>query len=157
MVLDNMVMSNGLQQFIQIIHSLKISPEGLTTCYISTNKYLRGYASISGMTGTLGGPASRGMIRQVYGLDTVVIPTFKKRQFEEQRPIFVKGKNHLKEVAVRANKAATHNAVLIICKQIADARSIKDLLISNEYTNEKIYMYSRSDLEEVCFVCVNID
>jgi len=67
--------SEGLHQAIEAKESVKIQNENQTLASITFQNYFRLYEKLSGMTGTADTEAFE--FQQIYGLDTVVIPTNK--------------------------------------------------------------------------------
>lgn len=84
--------SNGLQQFIQIKHSNKITDESLKAIFMSNMSYFKLYKpNINGMTGTIGGPGERKFIHDSYqgGIDFFQLPRFKEEKNVQESNIIV--------------------------------------------------------------------
>tara|TARA_B110000503_G_scaffold116771_1_gene176168 strand:+ start:6160 stop:13401 length:7242 start_codon:yes stop_codon:yes gene_type:complete len=146
----NTVWENGLQQFLQVKHNLKITAKSDTTSFISNMTYFRLYGdNISGLTGTLGSNNSRKILQDVYNLDCAFIPTYKAKQFTEYQPILVENKEqHLKEVVNSTKQFIQNNrSVLVICKTISDVDILEQALKKTGEINN-ILRYSRNDNEE---------
>lgn len=146
----NTVWENGLQQFLQAKHNLKITAKSDTTSFISNMTYFRLYGNnISGLTGTLGSSNARGLLQDIYDLDCGFIPTYKAKQFNEYEPIIVENRNqHLQEI-VNSSKELIEDkrSVLVICKTIKDVDTLQQALkISGHFNN--IIRYSRNDNDE---------
>ena len=144
-VQQNTSWSNGLQQFLQIKHSLKITPENLSACYISNLRYFSRYGkNIYGMTGTLGSEDSQNLLKKTYDLDFVHIPRFKQKEFEELEGIIALGKDDwlFKISENTITEARKARAVLIIAETIADVEEINRVIAKD---SDKIRVYSRSD------------
>ncbi|KAF0553046.1 DEAD/DEAH box helicase family protein [Gigaspora margarita] len=76
--------SDGLHQFLQIKHGLKLTPETVPTSFISNLGYFKKYgAKIYGMTGTVGSEAEQDLLSSIYEIDFGFIPTYKAKQFKE--------------------------------------------------------------------------
>jgi hypothetical protein len=137
----------GLHPFLQAKHRLRMTPESLTTSFISNMGYFKLYGSnISGMSGTLGSREGRSLLEEVYDLDTIVVPTFKPRRYE-QRADLITGSNeeHLDKVASTAiREGSAGRAVLIISETIARAREFIAALKEKGYTGN-LREYTRSD------------
>ncbi len=84
---------DGLRQFLQIKHGLKIKPENITTCFISNMSYFHRYGNkIYGMTGTLGSANSQNLLKSTYQIDVAFIPTYKFKKFTETESIVAEDK-----------------------------------------------------------------
>lgn len=69
-------LSEGLHQAIEAKEGLRIQPESQTLASTTFQNYFRNYQKLSGMTGTADTEAFE--LRQIYGLDVIVIPTHKE-------------------------------------------------------------------------------
>jgi preprotein translocase subunit SecA len=67
--------SDGLHQAVEAKEGVKIQNENQTLASITFQNYFRMYSKLSGMTGTADTEAYE--FQQIYGLETVVIPTNK--------------------------------------------------------------------------------
>jgi preprotein translocase subunit SecA len=65
--------SDGLHQAVEAMEGIKIERENQTLATITFQNYFRMYGKLSGMTGTAYTEANE--FKQIYNLDTVVIPT----------------------------------------------------------------------------------
>lgn len=70
--------SDGLHQAVEAKEGVKINKENQTLASITFQNYFRMYEKLSGMTGTADTEAYE--FSQIYGLETVVIPTHRKMQ-----------------------------------------------------------------------------
>ena len=79
--------SDGLHQAIEAKEGVKINQENQTYASITFQNYFRMYAKLAGMTGTADTEAYE--FQDIYGLETVVIPTHKKMiRLDEQDRIY---------------------------------------------------------------------
>ena len=69
--------SDGLHQAVEAKEGVKIQKENQTLASITFQNYFRMYAKLSGMTGTADTEAYE--FNQIYGLETVVIPTHRPK------------------------------------------------------------------------------
>eukprot|EP00828_Plagiopyla_frontata_P022071 TRINITY_DN28657_c0_g1_i1.p1 TRINITY_DN28657_c0_g1~~TRINITY_DN28657_c0_g1_i1.p1 ORF type:complete len:177 (-),score=40.14 TRINITY_DN28657_c0_g1_i1:62-592(-) len=84
---------DGLHQFLQIKHNLKITPESLITNYISNIAFFKRYESnLIGFTGTLGSKNSIEILERTYNLECLIVPQEKQKQFVEYTPKIVQNK-----------------------------------------------------------------
>jgi preprotein translocase subunit SecA len=70
--------SDGLHQAVEAKENVEIQKENQTLASITFQNYFRMYAKLSGMTGTADTEAYE--FNQIYGLETVVIPTHRNMQ-----------------------------------------------------------------------------
>ncbi len=74
--------SDGLHQAVEAKEGVAIQKENQTLASITFQNYFRMYAKLSGMTGTADTEAFE--FSQIYGLETVVIPTHRPTQRKDQ-------------------------------------------------------------------------
>ena len=74
--------SDGLHQAVEAKEGVAIQKENQTLASITFQNYFRMYAKLSGMTGTADTEAYE--FNQIYGLETVVIPTHRATQRKDQ-------------------------------------------------------------------------
>ena len=74
--------SEGLHQAVEAKEGVKIQAENQTLASITFQNYFRMYAKLAGMTGTADTEAYE--FHQIYGLETVVIPTNRPMQRKDQ-------------------------------------------------------------------------
>ena len=75
--------SEGLHQAVEAKEGVKINQENQTFASITFQNYFRMYEKLSGMTGTADTEAYE--FQDIYGLETVVIPTHKKMIRDDQQ------------------------------------------------------------------------
>ncbi|CAG2162404.1 unnamed protein product [Oppiella nova] len=101
--MQNTILSNGLHQFLQIKHNLCLTYESLTSCYVSNLDYIKKYGTkLSGVTGTLGSDAERGLLGSVFNLGFSVMPPFKPKQFISFSGKVSKDEDFINDVSVAA-------------------------------------------------------
>ncbi|CAM4888627.1 unnamed protein product [Rotaria socialis] len=148
-VQQNMHWSNGLHQFLQIKHGAKITPESLSTNFISNVTYFKRYNKhIYGLTGTLGSISARQLLNNTYSVDCVIIPPFRQKQYRELTPIIVnKEAKHWFDSIVESciNKLENGRGVLVIMKFIKEVDELKNRLIAAGYDESKIKIYKTED------------
>ena len=79
--------SDGLHQFLQIKHNLKMTSETFTTNFLSNIGFINNYKNIYGLTGTLGSDKAKRVLREVYNVELVHIPPTRQKQYLELEPI----------------------------------------------------------------------
>jgi preprotein translocase subunit SecA len=120
--------SDGLHQAVEAKEGVAIQSENQTLASITFQNYFRMYGKLSGMTGTADTEAYE--FHQIYGLETVVIPT--------NRPMVRKDENdqifrteHEKHVAIIADIKACHERgqpVLVGTTSIENSELLSGLL-----------------------------
>ncbi|UJR34812.1 hypothetical protein I4U23_027593 [Adineta vaga] len=148
----NMHWSNGLHQFLQMKHGAKICAESFTTNFISNVTYFRRYGSnLFGLTGTLGSQAAQKLLSEIYKVDNVIIPPFRKKQYQELTPIIVNNVDDWYENIIESsmNKLKNGRGVLIITKYIQEVDEIKNRLIKANYDQSKIKTYRTGDESKI--------
>ena len=104
---ENSVWS-GLHQFLQIKEKLMITEENLSSCYISNlsffNKYIKksdeGESienNIYGLTGTIGSNYNKKTLKELYKLDSLIIPSYKESLLIIEKPNILIIKNDEEE------------------------------------------------------------
>ena len=69
--------SNGVHQFLQLKHHLRMTPEPLCDSFFSNVSLFKRYQPhLYGVTGTLGGIYSKNFIKSVYKIDPIIIPKY---------------------------------------------------------------------------------
>ena len=143
--------SNGLHQFLQLKHKLKLTPENFITCFISNIRYFKFYGSnIYGMTGTLGEKDAQDLLAETYSIDFGFIPTYKAKQFQELPAIVSSDEkrwlNDLLNTVITSAK--TGRAILVISKTIADVEKLEISLYNQfNYPFHKVKKYTGRSLE----------
>jgi hypothetical protein len=163
----NMHWGNGVHQFLQLKHNLRMTPERMCDSFFSNVTLFKRYQPyLYGVTGTLGGKDARNFIESVYKIDTVNVPkyinsvfvtyqskfecfySFVKKfiiisigQFSPNRQIWLENiRDECYEISI-----VKHRAVLIICETILDAECVQSILSP---LNRRLKLYLRSDLAE---------
>lgn len=156
----NMVWSNGLAQFLQMKEGLRMTPENVSTNYLSTIGFLKRYgASLYGLTGTLGAEATQNFFAAIYGTDTTIIPPFKKREVvgnegsvylcKELPAVIVPTQQDWYDAICETTLSKLRNgrAALVICKHIDQVRWLA-LRLGAQHERAKIYTYTGQELFE---------
>jgi len=150
---DNSVWS-GLHQFLEIKHGLRLTEENLNSCFISNLCFFRLYKEKFGLTGTIGSKKTQEVLKNIYDLDVIFIPTFKEGKYlfnsqsdyscdNNQQKFF---ENVLMEII---QKYYANRAILVIVKYIDQVKIIKKKLEeSNQIDTRNIIVYDRNDNPE---------
>ena len=92
--------SDGLHQFLQLKHNLKMTSETpYTNFFVEYWLQKRIPTAVVGLTGTLGSETARPVLEEVYKVELINIPKRRQKQYLELDPVVVHGEtNWLKEV-----------------------------------------------------------
>ncbi|CAF1229096.1 unnamed protein product [Adineta ricciae] len=127
--------SDGLHQFLQIKHGLKMTPLTVTTNHLSNVGLFTRYGTqIYGLTGTIGSKDAQNLLQKIYNVDTVIIPPFKEKRHIVFDSILTMSDDEWLNtiVSTSVSHAQNHRAVLIICETRLDAKAIsKELQRAN--------------------------
>ncbi|XP_023201666.1 uncharacterized protein LOC111610864 [Xiphophorus maculatus] len=153
-VVENfMKWSDGLQQFLEMEHVLKLSDMTIITNYMSNVGLLQKYKSqIYGLSGTLGQQAEIESMRKIYeGINTCKIPSYKRRKLFEVQGVIMKDERRwiekICEVVVEQSQSTTHvgqRAVLVVCETIKLANTI-DQALKEKVKNKMLYINNNRD------------
>ncbi|CAF0774599.1 unnamed protein product [Didymodactylos carnosus] len=140
----NTTFSNGAHQCLQIKHGLKMTPLTVTTNYMSNVGLFTRYKNqIYGFTGTLGSESAKDLLRKVYNVDTIVIPSFKeKRHFSFNAILTSTDEEWLETITSNTvNNMDLNRAVLIICETILDAKTVAKA-VQRAYPTGTVHLYT---------------
>jgi preprotein translocase subunit SecA len=131
-VQSSTVWSDGLHQFLQLKHNLKMTSETLTTNFLSNLGFVDNYERIFGLSGTLGSQTTRNALKEIYkNVDIVNIPSRREKQFYEfKSAITAEGEEEwLKEVVTNVTlETKKGRGCLVICETIEQANLIHQKL-----------------------------
>ncbi|AIL64816.1 preprotein translocase subunit SecA [Rickettsiales bacterium Ac37b] len=135
----NMNWSDGVTQFLQILHAIKLTPESLTSVFQSYVSYLLKYKGhIYGATGTAGTDSHHLFINHVYGVDVAVMPNFmpKKLTMFPEMVSYDDQAGWLSniEYSVHHNTEVEKRPVLIVARNIEEMQLIASSLREEGYT-----------------------
>ena len=158
---QTMVWSNGLAQFLQIKHGLKLDPENLTTTYLSHHSFIRRYINeqygnnIYGVTGTLGMESSQNLLKNLFEVEIYIIPPFRPSRLNVLQGISnFDNESEWKNEIIKNIIHHTYNlnrTVLVISLTIEESNLLYDELSQNEIYkkyNLSLYKYQRNDINE---------
>ncbi|KAM6919227.1 uncharacterized protein FYW49_008750 [Xenentodon cancila] len=147
---------DGLQQFIEIKHQIKLSTISAMTNYISNISFFKKYqGKIYGTTGTLGGKTDILFLQDLYpNLSAYKMPTFNRKKLFELEGSLKKSpeewKSEIKHtvmVQISPNSYRDGRAALVICETINKAKEIYEELKSS--VPGEIILYCRSDKDSL--------
>ncbi|CAF4120117.1 unnamed protein product [Rotaria sp. Silwood2] len=145
----NMHWSNGVHQFLELKHNLRMTPERMCDSFFSNVTLFKRYQPhLYGVTGTLGGKDARNFIRSVYKINAFNVPKYIDSVFEIYTSKFSQvHEQWLNNICNECYTIAIRNgrAVLVICETIREAEEIQSVL---RFQNMHLKLYLRSDLAE---------
>lgn len=146
-VLEKTVWQDGLHQFLEIKHKKFMSCESLISNWLSNITYFKKYNSLIGLTGTLGSDHCKKLLREVYCVGFVKIPTFKEKISVEYPPKLEKSENKWINSIIKSaeNIVKEGRSVLIINETIAIAEEIHQRILSKGINS---ILYTRSDKDD---------
>ena len=119
--------SDGLHQFLQIKHGLKMTALTVTTNYLSNMGLFTRYGkNIFGLTGTIGSKDAQNLLQRIYQVDTIIIPSFKqKRHIQLKTTLTENDDEWLKTIVSETiSNARKQRGILVICETRLDAKTI---------------------------------
>lgn len=169
---------SGLQQMLEMKHSLSLSSMSVVTNFMSHVELFSRYRAIYGLSGTLGldtqaaddstfppatnsdSSATKKVLLTLFNTHVCNIPTHKRRKLYEKHPIIVRGDNDqwfekimesIREaVKVEEWRPGKGRAVLVLCEDIKTATELKDHLLNKErWEEKKITLYAHSNSDEI--------
>ena len=148
-VQNSTIWSDGLHQFLQLKHNLKMTCESLTTNFLSNVGFINSYGRIYGMTGTLGSKHARSILKEVYNLELINIPQQRKKQYLEYPTIISETEsNWMQDICSAALlEIEKERGVLIICETIDQANVISNL-IKSKYRASAVKLYTMNNMNQ---------
>ena len=125
---------NGLHQFLQLKHNLRLSVESLKAVYMSNISFFtRYYHNIMGVTGTLGSEEEHALFKKLYQNTLLVkVPTNKPRKIIIELPVCCSTKEEWEE-AMKSDvekKLERGRTVLLICEDVEAAKHVQKFMKS---------------------------
>ncbi|KAA0202607.1 hypothetical protein HAZT_HAZT002059, partial [Hyalella azteca] len=148
-VQDSTNWSDGLHQFLQLEHNLKMTSETLTTNFLSNVGLIKKYKMVCGLTGTLGSDNCRDFLASVYSVDLVNIPQKREKQFVQLDSIVAHNETSWLE-EIRCNimlESDKGRGILVVCETIANANLIHGIL-NEKLPPSLIKVYSMNNMNQ---------
>ena len=141
--------SDGLHQFLQLKHNLKMTCETFTTNFLSNIGFLKGYTRVFGLTGTLGSEKARSVLKEVYHVDLINVPSLYQKQFIEYPTIVAENENKWIQTICSAALVETkkNRGILIICETIEQASQIGERLKA-KYRPSAVKLYTMNNMDQ---------
>ena len=142
--------SDGLHQFLQVKHGLCVTPESLTTNFLSNTGYFRRYGNnLYGFTGTLGSDKAKEVLSKTYDIDYVAIPSLREKRYVEF-PMHVCDsiEDHDKSIIESSlRESSKGRGVLVICESIGKAKNIARQLQETSL-RPRVILYVMNDMDQ---------
>ncbi|KAA0203474.1 hypothetical protein HAZT_HAZT003734, partial [Hyalella azteca] len=140
---------DGLQQFLQLKHNLKMTSETLITNYLSNVGLINKYEHVCGLTGTLGSEAARNLLKSVYSVDLLNIPEKRKKLFLQLESIVAENEDRWMEeiVANIVLETQKNRGILVVCETIESAVQVSDL-VKNKLRPHSLKLYTINDVNQ---------
>ncbi|CAF1559641.1 unnamed protein product, partial [Rotaria sordida] len=139
--------SDGLHQFLQIKHNIKMTSETFTTNFLSNRGYFTRYGpNLFGLTRTLGSEKAKQILVDVYKVDLVIIPNLRRKQYLSSPDIVAMNETEWLEEICRStmNESNKERGILIICEIIEHSILITEKL-QREYRSSGIKLYTTNN------------
>uniref|UniRef100_A0A183CQJ9 SECA_MOTOR_DEAD domain-containing protein n=1 Tax=Globodera pallida TaxID=36090 RepID=A0A183CQJ9_GLOPA len=140
-------LSDGLHQFLQLKHGVRMDPETLVTSFITNSSFVERYKQIYGLSGTLGTKYEHSFLKDHYKVDITLMPTYKQSQLETLDPIIENDQQSwidkiCKSILVQVTLCK--RAALIICLTNDKLKQLSTVFKSR-HPGSKIYKYTDND------------
>lgn len=145
--------SDGLSQFLQIKHGLKLQAENITTTFISHYSFFIRYINsknnnIYGVTGTIGTDKSKYVLKTLFHVNIFIIPPFRPNKLIllNNKAEFSNKEAWQNEILnnIELNAIELSRTVLVICLTIEESNDLYDFLIKKNYNKNKLFKYQRN-------------
>ena len=150
--------SNGLHQFLQLKHNLRLSTESLKAVYMSNISFFtRYYINVLGVTGTMGSVEECSLFKKFYEEILIVeVPTNKPSRLKIGPSLCCSCRTSWEEAVFTdiQEKVEANRVILLICENVDSARNVSQIVNSKKPEwNVILYCSSRQEkLEETpCF------
>jgi len=143
--------NNGLHQFLQLKHRIKMDTESVTTNFLSNIAIVTKYQSrVVGFTGTLGSSAGQSCLKNVYKVELAIFPETHFKRFVRFPDCVASTEETWLEEILRTTlqETAKRRGVLIICETIEKAELIGGILTKLKRVHVKLYTTNHENQEK---------
>ena len=156
-VYPNMHWVDGLHQFLQLKHDLKMENMNFSSLIMTKAYFFMRYTEnggvITGLTGTLGGNAERNFYQNIFGVDCINIPSFAAKPLVRHNDLVCSNTQEWLNVIGLScySNLLSKKCVLIICSDIRSSEMIFNMIENGEqfikYKKHlnRIFKYTRDD------------
>ncbi|XP_078051887.1 uncharacterized protein LOC144478038, partial [Augochlora pura] len=130
----------ALYQFLQLKHGCKLSLHSLKAVFVSNVSFLKLYRNLYGLTGTLGSPSERALLKEIYRVEFVIIPPARSKQFHEDKAILCADQWEWRDrIRREARKQAGERSVLIVCETVNEAEVLRSVFRAGDAKSVRTY------------------
>ena len=147
----NMKWTSGLSQFLELKYRRALSSESLKAVFISNKLFFKRYGkALYGLTGTLGSSVSQKLLKEVYCIGTVQIPTNRAKHFTQNKSHVAPNRREwCKQISGAIDEHHNEQPILVICDNIKQLKTIRTHLEDQELEIEIIdYARDGDDIEQ---------
>lgn len=129
-LVPNRVYGSGIHQAIESKENLLVSTKSKTIATITYQNFFRLFDKLSGMTGTAKSEAEE--FRQVYGMEVIVIPPYRKLIRKDRDDLFFwdeEKKYQAITKVVEKNRQTKNRPILIITPSVEASQRLSDLIL----------------------------
>ena len=143
----------GLHQYLQLKHNLKMTCQTHTTNFLSNVGYFERYSTkLIGLSGTLGSPKAKKLLEVAYKVDIFAMPLLNKKQWLEYAPKITENRDTWAKTICRSahNEVSKGRGCLVICETILVADELFQYLNQNlpAHFANKLKLYSMNKKEQ---------
>jgi hypothetical protein len=147
--------ANGLHQFLELRHALTLHPENLISTFMSYSGYLSKYiGSVFGFTGSLGGSEDHNYMKQSYGVEAIVMPTFIHKDVTRFDSLVLEDSEEWQDklVAIIKSKVGSDRAGLVVVSTIAEVHAMAKLFTDSGINASKLFKYGVGGKDEASII-----
>ena len=139
--------SNGLHQFLQLKHGCRLNYESLKAVFMSNITFFRQYAGrIYGLTGTLGSMHERHLLKSLYDIGFINVPTFQPKAFTEFQPLVCTTEQEwLRTIGKTVLDISKTRPVLVICDTVRSVDKLRSVF--RDQSKVRFYTHSYQKLD----------
>ncbi|OIR57522.1 MAG: protein translocase subunit SecA-like protein, partial [Amphiamblys sp. WSBS2006] len=129
----NMNWTSGLHQFLQLKHGAELTPESLSSNFISNVEFFTRYGkNIFGLSGTVGGDRVVGTLKKFYNIGSFVVPPHYTKRHIQMKGLVSQNTAEWSELVMQSIEHAVlaKRAVLVIIRYVADAVRMEETIKS---------------------------
>ncbi|CAF1351524.1 unnamed protein product [Rotaria sordida] len=142
--------SDGLHQFLQLKHNLKMTSETFTTNFLSNKGFFIKYGSnLFGLTGTLGSEKAKQVLVDIYNVHLGIIPSLRQKQYLSLPDLVLTNEvDWLNEIGRSAiNESRKERGIFVICETIEYSAQIAEKL-RRDYRSSTIKLYTMNNMNQ---------
>ncbi|HEN5529735.1 preprotein translocase, secretion protein SecA [Legionella moravica] len=138
---------NGLHQFLQAKHGLKITPESLSVASLSHPTYFTQFRRIIGLTGTMGQIVEREEIQRIYNVGSFDVPPHYPSMRKKLPAYFAKTPDEQYDRILEHARAMRSEGrpMLVLVKTIAESVKLNTFFVNTGITPQLINLTQRED------------